>query len=75
MEESLVVNSWIAKGEARGEVRESQAAIIRLGTKKFGTAPEGVETAIRAIADHDRLTRIIDRIFDAVSWEDLLVTP
>jgi hypothetical protein len=90
VEESTVVNEWIAKGEKRGEARGIaigeargkeiggveglQAAIIRLGAKRFGLKLEGTETAVKAIQDHTRLKQIIDRILDATSWDDLLAT-
>jgi len=78
VEESTYVNEWIAKGEARGEARgkrlEAQASILRLGARRFGAAPAGVEVAIASIADQPRLDRIMDRILDAADWDDLLAT-
>jgi hypothetical protein len=79
VEESTVVNEWMAigeaRGEARGEVREAQATILRLGAKKFGPAAEGVEAMVKAMEDRPRLERLIDRILDAAGWDDLLASP
>jgi hypothetical protein len=91
VEESAVVNAWIAKAEARGEARgraegeargraegevqEAQVMVLRLGARKFGPAPASVEAAVRAISSRERLTAIADRLFDATSWDDLLATP
>ena len=78
MEESKIVNGWIAKGGARGEARGlvqgAQNAVLRLGKKRFGPAPAGVEAAIQAVTDRDRLEQIADRVLDATSWDDLLAT-
>ncbi|MBP3958093.1 hypothetical protein J8F10_22810 [Gemmata sp. G18] len=70
VDESEYVNEWMA----RGEVREAQQLILRIGAKKLGPAPEGVEVVVRAIQDRARLERIADRIFDAPGWGDLVAT-
>ncbi|VTS02445.1 unnamed protein product [Gemmata massiliana] len=78
MDESEYVNEWIARGvavgEARGEVREAQQLILRIGAKKLGPVPAGVESVLRAIQDRARLERIADRIFEAPGWGDLVAT-
>ncbi len=76
MEESTLVNGWLAQGEARGQIAEARKILLRLGAKRFG-APASTETeaAIRAISDSDRLERMTDRILDANSWDELLATP
>jgi hypothetical protein len=86
VEESTVVNEWIAKGvkrgeaigEARGitigEIRQTQQLIMRLGEKRFGSPPEGIEAVVQAIQDRARLERIADRIVEASGWADLAAT-
>ncbi|AMV23026.1 hypothetical protein VT84_01350 [Gemmata sp. SH-PL17] len=78
VDESEYVNEWIARGvvvgEARGEVREAQQLILRIGAKKLGPVPAGVESVLRAIQDRARLERIADRIFEAPGWGDLVAT-
>jgi predicted transposase YdaD len=86
VEESTYVNEWIAVGEKRGEARgeargkevgsmeEAQVVILRLGAKRFGSVPDEVAATVRAIRDRARLERILDRILDAPSWDDLVVT-
>jgi len=75
MEESTVVNEWIAEGEVRGEAKRARTTILRLGQKRFGPVPPGIEAAIRAITDLDRLELFADRVLDATSWDDLLASP
>ena len=70
VEESTVLNEWMAKAEARAEVR----TLLRLGARRFGPAPGDTETAIRAITDRQRLDRMVDRLLDATDWADLLAT-
>ncbi len=74
VEESTYVNEWIAVGEKRGEKLKAQATILRLGAQRLGTAPATIEAAVRAIQDNARLERILDRLFNATSWDDLIAT-
>jgi hypothetical protein len=86
VEDNEYINEWIAVGEKRGialgeargkemgEFLEARATLLRLGTKKFGPAPEGIEAIVQAIQDRARLERMIDRIFEATSWPDLVAT-
>ncbi len=74
VEESKIVNGWIATGETRGLVQEARSMVLRLGKKRFGPAPAGVEAALQAVTDRDRLEQIAERVLDATSWDDLLAT-
>jgi hypothetical protein len=69
VEESPVVNEWIAEGEGN--------TLLRLATKRFGPAPTDVEETLLKIKDRKRVERMMERLFDAVatSWADLLATP
>lgn len=58
-----------------GETRKTCALILQLGTRRFGPAPVGTETALLAITDRTRLDRIAGRLLDANDWPDLLTTP
>jgi hypothetical protein len=79
VEESTVVNGWIAQGEARGEARgaakATRASIVRIATKRFDAPSSEQLAALDAITDLDRLARLDDRLLDAVNWDDLLATP
>ncbi len=70
VDESEYVNEWMD----RGQVREAQQLILRIGAKKLGPAPAGIESVLRAIQDRDRLERIADRLFEAPGWGDLVAT-
>jgi len=91
VEESTVANEWIALGEARGvalgEARgvalgeahgrlEGVRLLFRdLGTERFGSPTPSIESAIVAITDVNRLTKLVKQVSNAVSWDDLLATP
>lgn len=75
VEESAVVNEWIARGTARGAVEEARNLILRLGTRRFGAAGPAAEAAVRGVQDRDRLERMADRVLDAAGWDDILATP
>jgi hypothetical protein len=59
------------------EGREQQVKedILSLGKKKFGAAEPPVTTRLEGITDLERLKRILDRLFEAADWQDLLDTP
>lgn len=59
------------------EGRESQVKedILRLGGKRWGKPQEGTIASLNAITDLEQLRRVLDRLLDATSWQDLLDTP
>jgi hypothetical protein len=63
-----------AEGLEIGRLTEARNIVARQGTKRFGEAPQAAREALSAIADHDRLERIADRMFEATDWNDLLAT-
>jgi hypothetical protein len=58
-----------------GREKEVKRGIMSLGKQRFGAPNEAIESKLKAIIVLERLERIIDRIFDATSWQDLLDTP
>ena len=87
VEESALMNEWMAKfearglalgearglalGESRGAAEEARKLVLRLGAKRSGPASVEIEGAIRAIPDCDHLERLVERILDAAGWDDL----
>jgi hypothetical protein len=71
MEDSVTYQAIVEKGV----IRARQEDILRLGGKRFGAPSSAREMAVRGITDVDRLARMIDRLLDVSSWEDLLATP
>lgn len=69
VEESTVVNEWIA--EAQGKT------LLRLAAQRFGPAPVEAEKTIQAIKDPKRVDRMLERLFTATAtgWTELLATP
>lgn len=67
VEESTVVNEWIAigekrgetRGEARGRVEGQQTSLLGVLVRKFGPVPEGVVAAVRGTSDADRLQDLL----------------
>ena len=72
IEDSWVYQDIFAKGRAEGQVEEARAILLGLGRKKFGEPQDPVVTKIMAINDADQLNRLLNSIFDAGSWEDLV---
>ena len=46
--------------------------ILSLGQKKFGPPEPAITTRLEGDSDLEHLSRILDRILEATSWEDLL---
>jgi hypothetical protein len=58
-----------------GQEKEAKVILLRLGKKRFGVPDEATASQLSAIVDLERLHRLIDRTFEARSWQDLLDTP
>jgi predicted transposase YdaD len=63
------------EGKMEGKIEARQEVLLELGQKRFGTPDASTETAVRAIADLERLKQLSERLLDASSWEELLGAP
>ncbi len=68
------VAQGINQGVAQGRAEEARGLLLRLATRRFGTAPANAEQTILAISDLERLERMIERISEATGWSDLFAT-
>jgi len=71
MEESTTYQMIMARGRLEGR-RED---LLRLGAKKFGKANETIVAAVGEIHDLERLARLVERVLDVSTWEELLSSP
>jgi len=62
-----------ARGESQGRIQEARSLLLLQARRRFGQQP-AAEASLQQVADSDRLRRMAERIFDAVSWDDLLAT-
>ncbi|CAN5209521.1 hypothetical protein BH10PLA2_BH10PLA2_05490 [soil metagenome] len=58
-----------------GRERHAKHVLRMQGKRRFGPADSAIDAAIQVATDLDRLDRMLERIFDATSWQDLLDTP
>lgn len=58
-----------------GRIEEAQKILFRLGRPRLGQPDEGTQASINGLNDLERLERMLDRIHQAASWQDLLATP
>ena len=80
IEDSWVYQDILARGRADGEARgraeglveEARQILLGLGRKKLGEPREQVLSRIATVRDLDQLNRMLDRILDASTWEELL---
>jgi hypothetical protein len=64
-----------AKGMAEGKAEEAHRILLRIGRRKFGIPGAGVQVAIEAISDIERLETLAERVPDYSHWEELLASP
>jgi hypothetical protein len=58
-----------------GEEIQARRDILQVGAKRFGAADATIAARLETITGISRLDRIVDRLLDATSWQDLLDTP
>ena len=64
-----------AQGRAEGRIEEAIAVLLRLASQRFDPPDIATRSSIEAIGHVRHLDAMIDRVLDAVSWQDLLETP
>jgi hypothetical protein len=57
---------------AEAEVAYARRTLLKLGRKRFGPPTEDTVAAVNAITEIDRLDRLIERLDDVKSWDELL---
>ncbi len=75
MKESVTYQAILQEGEAKGMLRARQDDLLRLGRRRFGVPSADTETALRGVADAERLTRLVDALLEVSGWDELLATP
>ncbi len=69
-----MVVTWeeaLAESRAEGGTRAAQDADLRVAKRRFGPLPKAFEARIRETHDLDRLYRILDRILEASSIDEV----
>ncbi|MGP0064811.1 MAG: hypothetical protein ACLQGP_14585 [Isosphaeraceae bacterium] len=74
MRESTTYQAILREGRQEGIIEGEKQALLRLGTKRFGTPEPAIVTAIGAIQDIGRLGALLERTvdLDIHGWDDLL---
>ena len=76
MEESTTYQEIVAKGEAigvaKGEAQGIRETVLRIGAKRFGTPTDVAIAALQAIESLESLERLVDRLLEVESWDELL---
>ena len=62
----------LAMGMTEGRAKEARSLLLLLGTKRFGAPDTRTQAAIEAIRSVERLERLVARVLEAESWEELL---
>ncbi|HET6251945.1 MAG TPA: hypothetical protein VFE47_29945 [Tepidisphaeraceae bacterium] len=76
MKESVTYQAILEEGEARGKVigktEGKRDTLVELGAKKFGPPDEETLKKISGVTDLNLLNTMLERLFEASSWEELV---
>jgi len=61
-----------AEAKAEGMAEEAKRIFLLVGRKRLGPPKAAIKKKIEAIADLDRLEQLVDRVFDAKSWDEVI---
>ncbi|MCC7424991.1 MAG: DUF4351 domain-containing protein [Planctomycetaceae bacterium] len=71
MKESTTYQAILEEGREEGRKDEALRVLLALGTRRFGKPSAAVSRKLRS-CDIAALDRLIERILDAGSWNDLV---
>ncbi len=60
------------EGRQEGQIEGIRAAILRVGTRRFGQPPADVEKVLSTTVNLTALQNLLDRVLDVQSWQDVL---
>jgi hypothetical protein len=75
MRESDTYQAILDEGRQEGEVRGAQRILLHQGRRLLGEPDEATRSALTALTDLDRLSRLAERLLKVSSWEELLQIP
>jgi hypothetical protein len=70
MKESSTYQAILDEGRAE----EARKVLLLLGDKQFGPPDASTRTAIEATTEINRLERLLQRLLDVSSWDELLAS-
>ncbi|HEV2690132.1 MAG TPA: hypothetical protein VGV35_16355, partial [Bryobacteraceae bacterium] len=71
LEDSSIVQEWLARAKQEGTLAHARAMLLRQGTAKFGP-PDAASAAHIESSDIDQLDQLSLRLLTANSWTELL---
>ena len=64
-----------AEGEAKGRAEEARRILLLLGRDQFGEPDPGVQAALEAVGDVNRLEELTVQLKHAATWKELIGLP
>ena len=71
MKESTTYQGIFEEGQSQG-LSHFRSALLRLGSKRFGSPSGAIHAALLQITEAAKLEELTVRIFDVNGWDDLL---
>jgi hypothetical protein len=75
MEESVTYQAILRRGEAKGSIKSRREDLLLIGNKRFGVPDDRIMESIKKIEDDDRLKRLMEKLLEVSTWDDLLASP
>lgn len=72
MRESVTYQAIVEEGFDKGSLVEARKIIRRVGERRFGAALPAVVAALDSVGSLERLERMVDRLWEVETWEELL---
>jgi len=69
MEESVIYQAVMRKGEAKGKAEEARRMLLLFGREQLGEPPQDVQAALDALADVQRFEQLAMRLKTVSSWQ------
>jgi hypothetical protein len=61
---------WVILEE--GMIKEAVSMLLRLGRRRLGPPVPAIEARIQAITKLEEIEKLLDRLLDVSSWEELM---
>ncbi len=68
------IEKGIEQGESLGRLKGARDMLLSLGRERLGAPSKKVQQTLAKVNDLERLQRMIGKLFDAESWQDVVDT-
>ena len=70
--ESVTYQAILREGAREGSANEARKILLTQGRKRLGPTNAAIEETVNNTAEIEHLEKLIDKLFEVKSWEELL---